>query len=78
MTRRIFEFQCPDGHISESLIDDSEVTAECKVCDKQAKRIVSAVACSLDALSGHFPGETMKWAKNRQDVIRKERKANGE
>ncbi len=78
MTRRIFEFQCPDGHVSESFIDDSEVTTECKVCGKQAKRIVSAVSCSLDPLSGDYPGETMKWAKNRQEVIRKERKANGE
>lgn len=77
MTRRIFEFQCPEGHVSEHFIDDSMVSTGCKVCDKQATRIVSAVACSLDPLSGQFPGETIKWAKNRQEVIRKERRDNG-
>jgi len=35
--------------------------------------MISAVQCTLDPLSGDWPGATMKWAKNRQDQIKRER-----
>jgi hypothetical protein len=41
-----------------------------------AQRIISPVRCSLDHISGEFPGATMKWAKQRQQKIKLERKAN--
>jgi hypothetical protein len=40
---------------------------------KTASRMISAVQCTLDPLSGDWPGATMKWAKNRQDQIKRER-----
>lgn len=78
MTRRIFEFVCADGHVSEHFIDEEVRESDCKTCGKEASRMVSAVQCSLDPISGHWPGATMKWAKNRQDQIKRERsKDNG-
>lgn len=78
MTRRIFEFQCSDGHVTESFIDDSIREAPCKTCGNVATRLVSAVKSSLDTVSGDFPGATMKWARDREQKIRQENKANSE
>ena len=74
MTRRIFEFICPDQHVTERFIDEEERETECSTCDKTASRIVSAVQCTLDPLSGDWPGATMKWAKDREQKIKHERK----
>ena len=73
MTRRIFEFICPDQHVTERFIDEEVRETDCSSCDKTASRMVSAVQCTLDPVSGDWPGATMKWAKNRQDQIKRER-----
>jgi len=78
MARRIYEFNCPDKHVSELFIDEDVRVAVCTTCGKQATRIVSAVTSSLDPLSGSFPGATIKWSKNRQHKIQQERRDNGE
>lgn len=62
--RKIFDFKCPDGHITEHFVlPDSDVRCH---CGKKAKRIISPVKCQLDAVSGHFPGATMKWIKEHE------------
>lgn len=73
MARRIFEFICPDQHVTERFIDEEVRETDCSTCEKIATKMISAVQCSLDPLSGHWPGATMKWAKNRQDQIKRER-----
>ena len=73
MTRRIFEFICPDQHVTERFIDEEVRETDCSTCSKIASRMVSAVQCTLDPVSGDWPGATMKWAKNRQDQIKRER-----
>lgn len=78
MARRIYEFICPDGHVTDSYVDEKIREAVCSTCEGKATRIVSAVASSLDPLSGAFPDATMKWAKHRQQKIQQERKENGE
>lgn len=72
--RLMFDFECPDGHITESLINSDENTAPCKECGKPASRMISPVRCYLDPYSGHFPGATETWAKGRQKKIQEERK----
>jgi len=74
MPRRIYEFRCSDNHITEQYIDEKEGQTTCSICDKTAFRIVSAVKCSLDPISGHFPDATAKWAKNRDYQIKRERR----
>tara|TARA_B110000858_G_C17596632_1_gene378115 strand:+ start:611 stop:742 length:132 start_codon:yes stop_codon:yes gene_type:complete len=41
-----------------------------------ASRIISPVRSLLDPISGDFAGATMKWARDREKKIQKERKAN--
>jgi hypothetical protein len=72
--RLLFDFKCSEGHITESLVNSTENTAQCKVCEATATKIISPIRCKLDPLSGHFPGETEKWAKARQKRINEERK----
>lgn len=74
MTRRLYEFVCPENHLTEQFIDETIREADCLTCSKPATRIVSAVACSLDPISGHYPSATMQWAKDRQVKIQQERK----
>lgn len=38
-----FDFQCPKGHVSESVQDREMKLARCKVCDRIASRIITAV-----------------------------------
>jgi hypothetical protein len=72
--RRLFDFQCSDNHVTESLVSSDVTEHPCRLCQKTAQRIISPVKAKLDAISGDFPGATMKWAKNRQKQILHERK----
>jgi hypothetical protein len=74
--RLLFDFRCPDNHVTEALVSSDETEHQCGLCNKMAQRIISPVRCSLDHISGEFPGATMKWAKQRQQKIKLERKAN--
>ena len=74
MSRRIYDFQCPDGHKAEAFVDSEVRSLPCFQCGLFAERIVSPVRSMLDPISGDFPGATMKWAKNRQETIKRERR----
>jgi hypothetical protein len=74
MTRRIYEFHCSDGHVTEEYIDEFIGKTECSLCNKTATKVVSAVQCFLDPISGDFPGSTMRWAKNREYQIKREKR----
>lgn len=76
--RRLFDFQCSDNHVTEALVSVHTTEHPCKVCAKQAQRIISPVRAKLDAISGDFPGATIKWAKAREKQIKHERKTNPE
>lgn len=72
--KRIFEFLCSDGHISESLVDDSIRNAACKVCGKDAQRIVSSGMIKLEGITGSFPGAYDRWERVRAEKLKQERK----
>jgi len=74
--RLLFDFRCPDNHVTEALVASDEREHLCGLCNKMAQRIISPVRSSLDHISGDFPGATMKWAKQRQQKIKIERKGN--
>ena len=74
--RIILEFKCEDGHVNERFVEDDCTNIPCLDCDKIAKRIVSAVRSKLDPISGDFMGATRQWAKNREQKLQQERKAN--
>jgi len=72
---RRFDFRCKNNHITEHWIDADEQPT-CPICDAETTKLLSAPNVSLDPISGSFPGATMKWAKDREKKIQKERKAN--
>ena len=73
MSKRMFDFECNNGHMHEAL-EDSEVRQRpCKVCGETAERLISTPSISLDGCSGAFPGESMKWERQRAERQAQER-----
>jgi DNA-directed RNA polymerase subunit RPC12/RpoP len=70
------DFKCSNGHTTEKLIDNKTREIECPVCSEIASKVISPVRSLLDPISGDFVGATMKWARDREKKIQKERKAN--
>ena len=68
--RRLFDFKCPNGHITEELVE-SETAIQCS-CGLEAKRILSPIRCQLEGLTGHFPGAHIKWAKKHEQAAKLE------
>ena len=66
--RRLFDFKCPEGHITEELVEQ-ETTIRCK-CGLDAQRILSPIRCRLEGVSGDFPGAAIKWAKQHEKGAR--------
>ena len=73
--RRMFEFVCEEGHISEALVDDTVRELSCRVCGKEATRIVSMVRSKLEGISGAFPSAYDAWERKRSEKLTQERKA---
>ena len=71
MSRRLYDFKCSSSHITEHYIDSEIETTKCTECGEEAQRIISPVSCSLDAVSGDFPGATMKWARDHEKASKK-------
>jgi hypothetical protein len=72
--RRIFDFQCAKGHITEQYVDDSVKVIQCPHCANDASRLISAPRISLEGITGDFPGAAMAWEKRRKSHIKYERK----
>jgi len=62
--RKLFDFKCPDGHITEELVE-LEATVRCD-CGLDAQRILSPIRCQLEGHSGDFPGAAMKWIREHE------------
>lgn len=73
--RRMFEFVCEDGHISEALVDETYREIACRACGKNSTRIVSMVRAKLEGLSGDFPSAYDAWERKRSEKLSQERKA---
>jgi hypothetical protein len=70
----LFDFKCDSDHVTEKLVKSDTTDIECPVCGNKALRQISAVRTKLDPISGDFPGATMRWAKQREQQIKHERK----
>jgi putative FmdB family regulatory protein len=70
---KVFDFQCEEGHIHEAFVKTDE-DRPCPDCGGNSSKVISAPRVVLDPISGAFPGATMKWAKDRQQKIKQERK----
>jgi len=78
MTKRMFEFCCEHGHITEAYIDSEVRTIVCEVCDEPAERIVSRPMVKLEGVTGDFPGEYMRWERKRAEKLKQEQKKNAD
>jgi hypothetical protein len=72
----MFEFACDSGHITEKFIDETVKQVECSVCGEVANRIMSSVRCSLEGITGDFPGAYAKWNKVHREANRVAKKRN--
>lgn len=72
--RRMFEFVCEDGHISEALVDDTIRKISCRTCGVNATRIVSMVRSQLEGITGAFPSAYDAWERKRSQKLAQERK----
>lgn len=73
---RVYDFLCPNQHISEQFVSNNIDTVVCPVCGEKAHRAVSAPNVKLEGWSGSFPGAAMKWEKKHQEKMAQERKRN--
>ena len=64
MSKRIFEFRCGEGHITEKYIDSTEHSVICSVCQSIATRIISAPNIMLEGVTGDVPTAADAWARN--------------
>lgn len=74
---RVFDFQCPNDHITESFVNSDTREINCKVCGQTASRLVSTPRVSLEGTTGDFPGAAMQWERKRAEKIKAEQKASG-
>lgn len=72
--KRIFDFQCAKGHVTEKYVDDSVTVVQCPHCGNDATRLISAPRISLDGCSGDFPTAADAWVNRRNSHIAWERK----
>ena len=72
--KRMFDFQCAKGHITEKFIDDSVKVVQGPHCGNDATRLIAAPRVSLEGITGAFPGAAMAWEKRRESHIAWERK----
>lgn len=76
MTKRIFEFECPEGHRSEFLESYETKKIGCPSCSHFAYRVISAPRIALDGVSMHFPTAADAWANKHEEAARVARKRN--
>jgi hypothetical protein len=71
MTRRLYDFQCEEGHTTELFIDEEIKLVTCGSCPKEAKRIISPILSLLDPMDDGFAGAKMKWAREHEKAANK-------
>jgi hypothetical protein len=63
---RVFDFRCPNGHKWEAFLPSGQQESICQVCGSNGEKQLSAPRSVLDGVSGHFPGELLKWEKRHR------------
>ena len=76
MALRFFDFLCENDHKTEALVKDDVYTAFCKVCNAEAKRLVSAPMMKLEGITGSFPSAYDAWERKHAEKLAQERKQN--
>jgi hypothetical protein len=75
--RRLYDFKCSAGHITENFVDYETTVINCE-CGEVANRIISPVRISLDGTDPTFVGAYDKWARIREEKTKQEVKRNSD
>ena len=75
MTRRMYDFQCEEKHITEGYVAYETNIISCS-CGKEANRIISPVRVRLDGTDPIYVAAYDKWAKRHEDKQKQEAKQN--
>ena len=73
VSKRLYDFKCPRGHVSEHLVYPDVKHVFCPVCGLNADRLIPAVRSALEGISGHFPDATRKWERLHVEGARQAR-----
>ena len=71
---RVFDYQCPEGHVTEQFVNDINQLLSCSTCGAITKRLVSTPTINLEGCTGAFPGAALKWDKKRQEKMAQEKR----
>jgi hypothetical protein len=74
---RVFDFLCPNDHLSEAFVNSDTREINCPVCGQTAMRQMSTPRVSLEGTTGDFPGAAMQWERKRAQKLKAEQKASG-
>jgi hypothetical protein len=68
----LFDFECPEGHQFEELVDSEQRTCPCLTCGKNAERQISNVRLDWRAMGvdPDFATCADKWAKMQEQKSR--------
>ena len=68
--RRMYEFKCRQGHITEKYIDESIKTVSCVECEQDAFRIVSnqSTIFRINGFPSGIDGDA--WVRKRQEKMK--------
>lgn len=64
--RRLYDYKCSDGHVSEHFVEDDVREVECAECGNPASRIITPINFHLEGWSGHFPTAKDKWIRDHE------------
>jgi len=68
--KRMFEFRCGEGHLTEQYIDEEVKHIDCPSCECISLRIISSPRISLEGVTGDFPTAADAWAKKHEEATR--------
>ena len=63
--RKLWDFKCPEGHVTEHFVDEQDLHARCE-CGADATRIISPTNFSLPKNDPGFPGAYSKWIREHE------------
>ena len=74
MPRRLFEFECDEGHKTEHFVDVLIDRLACPECGHLTYRQISPVRSKLEGITGAFPGAYDRWTRVHEEANKKARK----
>ena len=65
--KRMFDFECSNGHLTEKLVGDDVREIQCPECTEKSTRLIATPTINLEGFTGAFPGAASKWMRIRAE-----------